>query len=93
MLDNPTWSGVIADPVVQAGTLAVVGAIVTRIALRPFPSWKLAGQVFFFAALTVLLLYHDIVPYESVPTPCFDFRTRLHRPCQGGLVDQCRLGR
>ncbi|MGO7418368.1 mechanosensitive ion channel protein, partial [Rhizobium ruizarguesonis] len=62
-------SGVLADPVVQAGTLAVVGAIVTRIALRPFPSWKLAVQVFFFSALTVLLLYHDIVPYEVGPVP------------------------
>ncbi|MGO8015872.1 mechanosensitive ion channel family protein [Rhizobium leguminosarum] len=73
MLDNPTWSGVIADPVVQAGTLAVVGAIITRIALRPFPSWKLAGQVFFFAALTVLLLYHDIVPYQVGPTTASTF--------------------
>lgn len=73
MLDNVTWSGVLADPVVQAGTLAVVGAIVTRIALRPFPSWKLAGQVFFFAALTVLLLYHDIVPYEVGPVPASTF--------------------
>ncbi|MBY5710563.1 mechanosensitive ion channel family protein [Rhizobium leguminosarum] len=73
MVDSLTWSGVIADPVVQAGTLAVVGAVVTRIALRPFPSWKLAGQVFFFAALTVLLLYHDIVPYEVGPTPASTF--------------------
>ncbi|MGO6672584.1 mechanosensitive ion channel family protein [Rhizobium leguminosarum] len=73
MLDNPTWSGVLADPVVQAGTLAVVGAIITRIALRPFPSWKLAGQVFFFAALTVLLLYHDIVPYQVGPTTASTF--------------------
>ncbi|NNG70025.1 mechanosensitive ion channel [Rhizobium laguerreae] len=73
MLDNLTWSGVLADPVVQAGTLAVVGAVITRIALRPFPSWKLAGQVFFFAALTVLLLYHDIVPYEVGPAPASTF--------------------
>lgn len=73
MLDEFTWSGVLADPVVQAGTLAVVGAIVTRIALRPFPSWRLAGQVFFFAALTVLLLYHDIVPYEVGPAPASTF--------------------
>lgn len=58
----------LADPGIQAGMLAVIGAVVTRIALRPFPSWKLAGQVFFFAALTVLLLYHDIVPYEVGPT-------------------------
>jgi len=73
MLDNLTWSGVLADPVVQAGTLAVAGAVITRIALRPFPSWRLAGQVFFFAALSVLLLYHDIVPYEVGPTTASTF--------------------
>ncbi|MBX4967929.1 mechanosensitive ion channel family protein [Rhizobium binae] len=67
MLDELTWSGMLADPVVQAGTLAVIGAVVTRIALRPFPSWKLAGQLFFFAALTIILLYHDIVPYQVGP--------------------------
>ena len=67
MLENLTWSGMLADPAFQAGTVAVVGAVVTRIALRPFPSWKLAGQVFFFAALTILLLYHDIVPYQVGP--------------------------
>ena len=67
MLEDLTWSRMLADPGFQAGTLAVVGAVVTRIALRPFPSWKLAGQVFFFAALTVLLLYHEIVPYQVGP--------------------------
>lgn len=67
MLDDLTWSGMLADPFVQTGVIAVVGAVVTRIALRPFPSWKLAGQVFFFTALTMLLLYHRIVPYGVGP--------------------------
>jgi small-conductance mechanosensitive channel len=67
MLDNLTWAQVLADPIIQAATLAVVGVIVTRIVLRPYPSLKLIGQVFFFASLTILLLYHDIVPYEVGP--------------------------
>lgn len=67
MLENVTWTAVVADPIIQAGTLAVIGVLVTRIALRPFPSWKLVGQVFFFASLTILLLYHGIVPYEVGP--------------------------
>ncbi|PDT29716.1 mechanosensitive ion channel protein [Rhizobium sp. L9] len=73
MLDNPTWPEVLSDPIVQVGMVAVAGAMVTRIALRRFPSWKLAGQVFFFAALTILLLYHDIVPYEVSPTSSSTF--------------------
>lgn len=58
---------VIADPFVQTGLLATVGAIVTRVLLRRHPRRRLVGQLAFFAALTALLLYHGIVPYESGP--------------------------
>ncbi len=58
---------VIRDPIVQTGVLAVIGAVVTRIVLRHRPTRRLVGQLAFFAALTALLLYHDIVPYQPGP--------------------------
>jgi small-conductance mechanosensitive channel len=57
----------IADPFVQTGVLAVVGAIITRILLRKYPAWRLVVQGVFFTALTVLLLRHNIIPYEVAP--------------------------
>jgi small-conductance mechanosensitive channel len=57
----------IADPFVQTGSLAVIGALVTRIALRKHPTRRLVAQLAFFVALTLLLLYHGIVPYEPGP--------------------------
>ncbi|MDW6023399.1 mechanosensitive ion channel family protein [Mesorhizobium sp. BAC0120] len=59
--------GVIADPIVQTGLLAAVGALVTRVLLRGHPTRRLIGQLAFFLALTILLLYHGIIPYESGP--------------------------
>jgi small-conductance mechanosensitive channel len=58
---------VVADPIVQTGVLAAVGALVTRVLLRGHPTRRLVGQLAFFLALTVLLLYHGIVPYEPGP--------------------------
>src|SRR4051812_1414550 len=58
----------IADPFVQTGLLALVGAIITRILLRKYPAWRLLVQLVFFAALTALLLYHRIIPYEIAPS-------------------------
>ena len=45
--------------------LAAVGALVTRVLLRGHPTRRLVGQLAFFLALTVLLLYHGIVPLRS----------------------------
>jgi small-conductance mechanosensitive channel len=47
--------------------LAAVGALVTRILLRDRPTLRLVSQVAFFLALTALLLYHRIIPYEVDP--------------------------
>ena len=58
----------IADPIVQTGSLALVGGIITRIVLRGHPTWRLVGHLAFLAALTILLLYHGIVPYEAGPS-------------------------
>jgi small-conductance mechanosensitive channel/CRP-like cAMP-binding protein len=63
-----------ADPFVQTGVLAVVGALITRLLLRHYPARRLVFQFAFFVALTVLLYHHDIVPYEIAPdtTPAFE---------------------
>jgi small-conductance mechanosensitive channel len=67
MFQDLSWSQALLDPTIQAGTLAVIGVFVTHVVLTGFPKIKVMGQVFFFVALTVLLLYHGIVPYESEP--------------------------
>ena len=59
--------GMLRDPIVSTGLLAVVGAMVTRVLLRHHPTGRLVGQLIFFAALTALLLDHGIVPYETGP--------------------------
>lgn len=67
------FADMIADPFVQTGVLALIGALITRILLRRYPAWRLIVQLIFFVALTALLLYHDIIPYEiaSSDTPIF----------------------
>jgi len=60
-----TW--LIADPFVQTGVVAIVGAVITRILLRRYPAWRLVFQLVFFVALTALLHRYDIVPYEVTP--------------------------
>jgi hypothetical protein len=62
-----TFFELITDPIIQAGTLAAVGAFVSRVALRNNPRLHLIFQVTFFIVLTTLLLYHGIVPYEAGP--------------------------
>lgn len=57
----------LGDPIVSTGILAVVGVVVTRVLLRHHPTYRLVGQLVFFAALTALLFHHDIVPYEPGP--------------------------
>ena len=59
--------GLLGDPIVSTGILAVVGAVVTRVLLRNHPTRRLVGQLLFFAALTALLFHHGIVPYEPGP--------------------------
>jgi small-conductance mechanosensitive channel len=63
-----------ADPFVQTGLLAVVGALFTHVLLRHYPTKRLIVQVTFFVALTVLLLHYGIIPYEVAPaeTPVFE---------------------
>jgi hypothetical protein len=68
MLNHEYLVELIADPIVQAGSLAVVGPLVTRVTFRNHPTGRLVGQVTFFVALTVLLLYRGIVPYGTGPS-------------------------
>src|SRR5262245_54773156 len=67
MLNYTNILDIIADPIVQTGVIAAVGALVTRVLLRGHPTRRLVGQLAFFLALTILLLYHGIVPYEPGP--------------------------
>lgn len=60
-------SAIISNPIVQAGTIAVIGALISRVVLRSRPTWHLVFQVTFFVLLTALLLYRDIVPYQVGP--------------------------
>ena len=50
-----TLTQLAADPFVQTGVLAVVGALITRILLRHYPAQRLVFQSAFFLALTALL--------------------------------------
>jgi len=67
MLSYSDITEMLRDPIISTGILAVVGAVVTRVLLRNHPTRRLIGQLVFFAALTALLLHHDIVPYEPGP--------------------------
>ncbi|OCJ03515.1 mechanosensitive ion channel protein [Rhizobium sp. AC27/96] len=55
------------NPIAQFCVLVVIGTFVSRIMLRHQRAGRLIGQVVFFVSLTVLLLYHGIVPYEPSP--------------------------
>lgn len=56
-----------ADPIVQTGTLAALGTVSTRLALRKRSERQLVGQLALFAALTALLISQGIVPYAPGP--------------------------
>ena len=67
MLSYDHITQVVADPIVQTGVLAAIGAVVTRVVLRNHPKRHLIGQLAFFAALTLLLVSRGIVPYQPGP--------------------------
>ncbi len=56
----------ILDPFVQIGLFALVGAFVTRYIFHQHQIRRLIGQLVFFICLTGLLLYHGVIPYETV---------------------------
>ena len=74
MIGDLNMKDLAADPFVQTGLLAVVGALITRVLLRKYPARRLVFQLVFFLALTALLYHHGIVPYEIAPdtTPAFE---------------------
>jgi small-conductance mechanosensitive channel/CRP-like cAMP-binding protein len=67
MLNYNDVLNVIDDPIVHAGALATAGSLATRVLGHRHPTRRLVGQLAFFLALTALLLYHGIVPYEASP--------------------------
>jgi CRP-like cAMP-binding protein len=74
MISNLNMAEIAADPFVQTGLLALVGALLTHVLLRHYPTRRLIVQITFFVALTVLLLHYGIIPYEVAPadTPVFE---------------------
>lgn len=74
MIGDLSFAEIIADPFVQTGVLALVGALFTHVLLRHYPAKRLIVQVTFFVALTILLLHYNIIPYEVAPadTPVFE---------------------
>lgn len=60
-------AGLVRDPLIQTGALAVVGAVITRILLRKYPAWRLLVQLVFFLALTALLLHARVIAWEVAP--------------------------
>jgi small-conductance mechanosensitive channel/CRP-like cAMP-binding protein len=74
MISDLNMLEIAADPFVQTGLLALVGALLTHVLLRHYPTRRLIVQITFFVALTVLLLHYGIIPYEVAPadTPVFE---------------------
>ena len=64
MQDSFSLAAIFATPVMQAGWLALGGVLITRLVFRRHPILKLATQLVFFAALSLILMVADIVPYE-----------------------------
>jgi small-conductance mechanosensitive channel/CRP-like cAMP-binding protein len=69
-----TIGELVFDAFVQTGVVAVLGALITRVLLRRYPTRRLVFQLAFFLALTALLYHHGIVPYEIAPdtTPAYE---------------------
>jgi small-conductance mechanosensitive channel/CRP-like cAMP-binding protein len=60
----------IAHPLVAAGTILVVGFLVTRLALRARPTMQLLCQLVTITGFTVMLAVAGVIPFE--PTPVMD---------------------
>ncbi|TCR81462.1 mechanosensitive ion channel family protein [Rhizobium sp. BK376] len=58
---------IFADPIAQFCVLIVAGTLISRLMLRRRQAGRLIGQTAFFIALSVLLLYNGIIPYEPSP--------------------------
>jgi small-conductance mechanosensitive channel len=73
-MDTSILTGLVHDPFVQTGVLAIAGALVTQVLFRRYPARRLIFQFAFFAGLTALVYHHDIVPYVIAPddTPAFE---------------------
>ena len=74
MVSSLNLAEIAADQFVQTGVLALVGALLTHVLLRHYPTRRLVVQITFFVALTVLLLHYGIIPYELAPAdkPVFE---------------------
>jgi small-conductance mechanosensitive channel/CRP-like cAMP-binding protein len=60
----------VAHPLVAAGTILVVGFLVTRLALRDRPIGQLLCQIATISGFTIMLVVAGVIPFE--PTPVMD---------------------
>jgi hypothetical protein len=65
--DLTTSAAMIAhDPLIGGSVVIAVGALVGRILFKQKPMWRAVSRVIFLALLTLLLMYHAIVPYQPL---------------------------
>ncbi len=78
MLNHESLVELIADPIVQAGSLAVVGPLVTRVTFRNHPTGRLVGQVMRASILGAVIavvgfgiqpVYAGELPIHAPPRP------------------------
>jgi small-conductance mechanosensitive channel/CRP-like cAMP-binding protein len=72
-MSYPTLAQAITDPIVQTGTLAVVGAVAIQVGFRNHPAKRFIVQICFLALLSALMLYQGIEPFKAAApeTPLF----------------------
>jgi small-conductance mechanosensitive channel/CRP-like cAMP-binding protein len=54
------------DPLIGGSALIAFGALISRMLFKQKPIWRAVARVIFLALLTLLLLYHAIVPYQPL---------------------------
>ena len=54
------------DPLIGGSALIAFGALVGRLLFKQKPMWRAVARVIFLALLTLLLMYHAIVPYQPL---------------------------
>src|SRR5271165_6535122 len=65
--DLITTAAMIAhDPLIGGSALIAFGALVGRLLFKQKPMWRAVARVIFLALLTLLMMYHAIVPYQPL---------------------------
>src|SRR5271157_1117942 len=54
------------DPLIGGSALIAFGALISRTLFKQKPIWRAVSRVIFLVLLTLLLLFHAIVPYQPL---------------------------